>query len=293
MTLAIEAPAEGRRKAWIFALAMMAAILAVNLAAHLWRVQGHEPPEYGKWSGVLEVERKIRLLREFAREGPVDALILSSSMGDLGISAQVLTQEMSALLGRPFRVFNFSMGGADLGTYPILYRLARIAARPREVWVVSPVSLVHDKIHAGSLDDKLILGSVGHYAEVPYLLPVSYELFQIPIVRRAPAIRDAGMYLRFENRPVTNLDLYDINRFGDTVSWLYNVQQYGHGDKLMADHRSEGLKFSAPISTDERSRHLGLYLTRRAITSLEDLRDRTREDGATIKLMAIDLACGP
>src|SRR5260221_3100004 len=99
MTLAIEAPAEGRRKAWIFALAMMAAILAVNLAAHLWRVQGHEPPEYGKWSGVLEVERKIRLLREFAREGPVDALILSSSMGDLGISAQVLTQEMSALLG--------------------------------------------------------------------------------------------------------------------------------------------------------------------------------------------------
>src|SRR5688572_16326870 len=98
----------------IYLLALATALAAANIAAALWRVQGKEPAEYATWTGVLEVERKVRLLREFAREGDVDVLVLSSSMGDYGISAETLTREISAAKGMPFRVFNFSMGGADL-----------------------------------------------------------------------------------------------------------------------------------------------------------------------------------
>src|SRR5258708_19757058 len=92
--------------------------------------------------GVLEVERKLRLLREFAKEGRVDALVLSSSMGDLGISGEVLSRELTAHYGKPFLVFNFSMGGADLGSYPLLYRLARLAANPGPISILSPLSTI-------------------------------------------------------------------------------------------------------------------------------------------------------
>ena len=102
------------RSSWRVAAAFIATIavvfVAVNVAATRVRFTGFTLPEYGIWSGVLELEEKIRLLEAFAREGPVDALIVSSSMGDLGVSAETLTQELSTRHGRAFRVFNFSIG---------------------------------------------------------------------------------------------------------------------------------------------------------------------------------------
>ncbi|HET7731202.1 MAG TPA: hypothetical protein VFK48_14325 [Usitatibacter sp.] len=279
-----------RRLAAAFVLAVAAAVLAVNLAAHFWRVQGKPPPEYATWSGVIEVERKIGLLREFAAAGEVDALILSSSMGDLGISAEVLTRELTAHLGRPFRVFNFSMGGADLTTYPELYRLARLAARPREVWIVQPVSNPGDKIREGSLDEKLLKGPVGRYESVPFMLPLSYGFFQIPVVRNAPAIRDAGMYLRFANRPVSNLDLYDINPYGDTVSWLYNVPQYEHGTKLVVDRRREILGFAVAKSEADARKHSAIYFSNRSLAAIDEIKGLARRDGAAIRIVAHDMA---
>src|SRR5258708_32118235 len=90
--------------------AMLAIVAGVNLVLPHLTLYGIAMPEYGTWMGVIEVERKVRLLRDFAHEGEADALILSSSTGDLGLSAEVLTRELSPPSPRTFRVFTFCIG---------------------------------------------------------------------------------------------------------------------------------------------------------------------------------------
>lgn len=280
-----------RRLAFAFGAIALVVVAAANVAAHLWRIDGRAPPEYGTWSGVLQLERKMRLLQAFAAQGPVDALVLSSSMGDHGIAAEVLTREMSAHLGRPFRVFNFSMGGADLATYSRLYRLARVVSRPRELWIVSPVSGPPQAVREGTLDHKLIHGPVSAYGRVPLLLPASYAFHQVPIVRQAPALRDAALHGAFRNRPVTNLDLYDINASGDTLSFLYNVTQYEHGAKARIDRRDEVVTFET-LRGEAAQRKYAMYFVPRTLEALEDLRAAAAADGVPMKIVAFDSAAG-
>jgi hypothetical protein len=285
----VQPTAHGR--AALFAAMAMVVVVAANIAADRWRVDGREPPEYGTWSGVLELERKMQLLDEYASEGVVDALVLSSSMGDQGISAEVLTQDMSAYLGRTFRVFNFSMGGADLTSYAALYRLATVVSRPREIWIVSPVSGPAQAIDEGSLDDKLTRGAVAGYASVPGLLSASYRFHQLPIVRRAPAIRDAGLHLKFAARPVTNLDLYEISAAGDTISWLYNVSQYKHRTSALTARREEIMGF-VTLRGKAAAHKYAMYFTPRTKDALEQLKQAAAADGALIRLVAFDSAAG-
>src|SRR6185436_15592920 len=84
------------------------------------------------------LEQKLRLLATFASEGPVDAVVVGSSVADYGFSAERFGQAMSARLGREYRAFNFSTGAAEASTFPKLYRLIRTVARPRTLIVVSP-----------------------------------------------------------------------------------------------------------------------------------------------------------
>src|SRR5262249_30264092 len=76
------------------------------------RIRGNALPEYATWTGIPTLEHKLRLLRDFKNQGPVDAIIIGSSIPDHGISAAVLSQRLSASYGRQFRVFNLSTGGA-------------------------------------------------------------------------------------------------------------------------------------------------------------------------------------
>src|SRR5579864_2625095 len=72
-------------------------VLLGFLVANVWVSRlGAALPNYASWTGVEPLERKLGLLREFARQGQVDALILSSSVGDFGISAEVLSRDLSA-----------------------------------------------------------------------------------------------------------------------------------------------------------------------------------------------------
>lgn len=268
----------------IYLLALATVLVTANIAAALWRVQGKEPAEYATWTGVLEVERKVRLLREFAREGDVDVLVLSSSMGDYGISAETLTREISAAKGRPFRVFNFSMGGADLTSYPLLYRLARMVARPKEIWVASPVSTspVQGK---GGIDDLLLRGPVGRALDFPWLLPLEYAYRDLALVRNAAAIRDWVVYRGFPNRAKSNLDLYEINRHGDTRSWLYNPPEYENGLKHMERHIDHVMKFVRQPNAVEHRKHHVLYFSPRMMSALNDLKALAGADGASITVI--------
>jgi len=124
----------------LFAGVLAVVLVAANLIVANVRVGGLPLPDYATWTGVMEIEEKLRLLETFAGNGEVDALIVTSSLGDYGVSAETLTHELSALHGRPFRVFNFGIGGADIVTYASLYRLARLSAKPKQVWLVAPLS---------------------------------------------------------------------------------------------------------------------------------------------------------
>jgi hypothetical protein len=272
----------------IYLCALSIVIVGADIGAALWRVHGKEPPEYGTWTGVLEVERKIRLLREFAREGEVDALILSSSMGDLGISAEVLSREISAGLGRSFRVFNFSMGGADFTTYPLLYRLARLACKPKQIWIVTPVST--NPVQKDSLDEKLLAGPVGSSRNLPILLPLSFAFHDLALVRNAAAIRDAAIYQSFAHRPISNLDLYDINPHGDTRSWLYNVTEYEGFAKHRQNRHDHIMKFVRQPNAEQHRLHHRIYFSPRTLGAIADMRSLASRDNAAITLIAFETA---
>lgn len=274
----------------LYVVVFSAVLVAANIGASLWRVQGQEPPEYGTWTAVLEVERKIRLLRDFAREGDVDALILSSSMGDHGISASVLSRDISAGLGRPFRVFNFSMGGADLTTYPMLYRFATLVAHPKEIWIVSPVSNTPLQPKANSLDQQLLDGPIGSTRKLPILLPLSFAFHNIALVRNAAPLRDWIFYGRFAHRPISNLDLYDINQYGDTLSWIYNVPLYVYGEKRRVDRYDEIMKFVRQPNAKGDEQHHEIYFPSRMLEAVTEMRSLAADDGANIKLIAFDTA---
>ncbi|MEP7068150.1 MAG: hypothetical protein ABI789_02870 [Usitatibacter sp.] len=268
-----------------------AAVLAsVNFGVSLWRVQGKAPPEYGTWTGVLQVERKIRLLHEFCRDEPVDALILSSSMGDLGVSADVLTHEISAALGRKYRVFNFGMGGADFSTYPLLYRFARMVCKPKEIWVVAPAST--NPGQKDSLDDILLKGPVGHLLEWTPLLRLSFELHDIALARNAAAIRDFALNASFVHRPITNLDLYEIDPYGDTVSWLYNPTEGERRATHRINRHDHIMKFVRQPNAEGHRQHHRLYFSDRTLGAVYDLRDLAKRDHATLTVVPFDTATG-
>lgn len=105
-----------------------------------------ELPTYGVWTGIRPIEEKIGKLEIFAKEGPVDALILGSFVADFGFSAELYSELMFEKLGRPYRVFNFSTGAVNLVTIPKLYRIARTVVRPKAIFLINPVQFKRSEI---------------------------------------------------------------------------------------------------------------------------------------------------
>ena len=267
-------------------------LVVANLALSSLRVRGGMPlPDYATWSGALEVERKLRLLGDFARNGPVDVLIVSSSLGDHGISAATLNEPKPGRQARPLRAFNFSLGGSDLPTYPMMYRLARLVAKPREVWLVVPLVGPRIEIVPGSLDEQLLRGPLSRY-EARGLLGLSHRFHELPMVRFAPALRDAAMNGGFPNRPVTSVDYYHIDSAGDMVSWVYNPQQYEVGTKLAAARRLEASLFVSQPDAAEAKNIRAVYFHERAMAGIRELRDELRADGVRLTIIAFDHAVG-
>jgi len=76
--------------------------------------------------------------RELRPGGELDAIVVGSSIVDFGFSAELFSKLMSAHLGREYRMFNFASGGAEPRTLPALYRFARLAGKPKAVFVLAP-----------------------------------------------------------------------------------------------------------------------------------------------------------
>ena len=268
-------------------VAFVAAFAAIVFAANFFTARGvHWSLDlpHAQWSGVLEIEIKLKLLEQFAREGPVDAIVVSSSLGDYGISAQTLTGELSRRYGRPFRVFNFSTGGADIPTYPMLYRLARLAAKPKEVWVAAPVSAGGG---GNEFDRHMLVGPFSRWDRLPGLLRASRAAYEIPLVRFAPVIRDILLNAHFPERHLP--DTYPINAFGDTVSWLHVADQYALAPANVAQRRAQVLGFENGDAAAH-EKYLAFFFGPRAIEAIERLREEAARDEARVVVVALDYA---
>ena len=267
----------------------------INAGISSLRINGEPLPEYGTWTGIATLERKLCILREFASQGPVDAIILGSSMSDHGLSAAVLSHDLSVAYGKPFRVFNLSTGGAEICTFPLLYRLARTVAKPKQIWIAFPVEQKAGDgydVNPRAPDYALLQAPAGTALRHPFLLPLSFRLFQVPIVRHATALRDLATHGKFVNRPTSLMDVYDFDAFGDTRGFLYFS-----GAQPFEAHRHNrrnlvlSLARQYAAAPDERAK-TDTYFSRSALDAIAQIRAFAAHDHFSITILAHDTAAG-
>lgn len=272
-----------------FGLAFLAVLLLANAAADQPAL-----PDYGTWTGVVPLEQKLRLLEHFARAGPVDALVLSSSLGDHGLSVAALSEEMGRSRGQPWRAFNFSSGGADIPSCLLLYRLARTVARPRLVMVATPADRsIGDAPNPRGPESVLAQAPVGAVVRHPPALLLARWFWSLPLVRGAAPLRDYAIHGRFAGVPASHSDFYPLSEEGDTLN--YNLDVSGRE----AAHRARSgreetlaecfLAYSKARTPDERRR---VFLSDRTVDALAELARLARRDGARLMLVANDSTAG-
>jgi len=276
-------------------IASILTIVGINYSVSNLRVRGVPLPEYGTWTGIVPLEHKLRLLRDFASRGPVDALIVGSSISDHGVSAAVLSRDLSAAYGRPFRVFNLSTGGAEINTFPILYRLARAVAKPRQIWIVFPVEQrIRDDydLNPNGPNYFVLHARAGAVLRYPLLLALSFRVFQFPVVRNATALRDLGIYGRFVNRPGSHMDVYDEDVFGDTRGFL----AYSSAEpfsKSAAFRRETVLSLASRYAAaPDDGAKTDIYFSRSGLHAIAEVRAMAARDHCSIRIFAHDTAAG-
>lgn len=269
------------------ALALVAAALFVGVLVTANAICSRHPlPNYGAWTGIEPLEDKLDLLTEFSREGPVDALLLGSSIVDFGFSAERFSELMTEELGREYRAFNFATGGAEPRTLPKLYRLARTVAVPQCVFViVPPEPKLYEEERAVGPDNALLGAPIGEVLRNPYLLPVSRRLWTTPLARNAPAARDYLMYGELRGqRPELP---YPFSDHGDLVSYLmtWDLAQLPalqvHNERAVAafdSAQSDGV-----VTLDAKLSH---FFAAVDIAALRELRELVEADNGKLVLVS-------
>jgi hypothetical protein len=273
---------------------MLLVLIGANVFVSRLRIHGEALPDYASWTGIVTLEQKLRMLQDFARQGEVDALILSSSIGDYGLSAEVLSRELSAP-GKPFRVFNFSTGGASAPTYPMLYRLARLVARPKQIWIVYPVEPnMGDEVRKGSPDYSMLQAPLGSALRWPLSLPLSFEFFDLPLVRHAGALRDAVVSGSFVHRPVSHADFVEFSSHGDSLGYGYYNADPATIRRDVQLRREGVLSLAsawAAAGLDEHARS-AVYFSGRWLDAIAEMRSLAARDKCPIRLIAHDTSSG-
>ncbi len=245
-------------------------------------------PEYASWTGIRPLEEKLQKLGRFSSRGPVDALVIGSSISDFGLSAKLLSEQIAARTGKPYRVFNFSTGGTELVTTPTLYRMARTVSKPRTLLLSLPYEIKRsDTLDPASPDFILRKAPIGTAIAHPWLFPVEKRLFDIPLVRYAAPFRDRLVFGRFAHLPAQGSDLYWMDDFGDTVSFSYQTSEADI--KTLRGLRKVAIPLTKhQMSTWSQRAKLEHYLNDVDIDAMTQLRKLTAADGCQIVIVAHD-----
>lgn len=242
-------------------------------------------PEYGTWTGLRAFEAKLRKLDAFARQGPVDAVVLGSSVADMGFSAERYGELASSQLGRPYRAFNLATGGAEVMTFPKLYRLMRTVAHPRTVLLVLPSGIRRSNQAAIDGPDYFLDQAPVHRTLRPqWLLDLDHLLWSMPLIHDASPARDELLYGKFVHLPGEGVDLYRAGPLGDRTGYTYET--------TAADlaHYREIYETQAPPmkdgSTKSIQEQLAYYFDLPDIDAMSELRTVAESDGIELIVVA-------
>lgn len=182
-------------------------------------------PTYGAWTGNVPLENKIKLLRQFAADGPIDAVVMGSSSADQGFSAQTFSTEMSHRLGRPVRVFNMATGAGDWQMFPILYQLTRLYAAPQRLYILHSVNTGtgndHLALNTPWPDGQFMHSSAGRFFKSPTLYKISAAFWLSSLINDGGAARDLFLYGIYRNAPSSSLLNYPASAYGDKISHMF------------------------------------------------------------------------
>jgi hypothetical protein len=208
-------------------------VVVVIIASANFLISHADMLGYGVWTGIRPIEDKIKKLEEFAKGGQVDAIALGSSICDFGFSAELYSKLMSEKLGRPYRVFNFSTGGAELITMPFLYRIARTAVKPKAIFLTIPVQFKRSEdILPNNPDYILSHAPIGAGRNDAILLQLSKFAWNLPIVSKSAALRDLIMFRDSRNLTVEGMDFYKVTAYGDRISYLAGTTSLDYMSRL-------------------------------------------------------------
>lgn len=266
---------------------LIAAIPAAIFGLNTYLVRANLP-NYGSWTGIRPIESKIDLLEKFAKEGQVDAIVLGSSIADFGFSAEMYSSLMSKELGRKYRAFNFSSGGAELRTLPYLYRFMRTVALPKELILVIPAQQkIAEEIARLSPDFTLLNSPVADYLDNQKKLNFSKALWEYPFLKFAPAMRDNIIFGNYKNlQSKIGSEAYALSDNGDRksylVTWLAgDLPKYRDSSETLVSPLSEEVQRSNSI--EKRESH---FFANRDLNALSELRSMAEADGVKIRLVS-------
>ncbi len=228
----------------------------------------------------------------FAQQGSADLVLFGSSLVDHGVSAEALSQDLSAYYGRPFRVFNFSTGGGDHKTFPLIYRLMRTIAKPKGLLYLYPGSQgTSERIVPRTPEYIMFKAPVGEALWQQQLVDFSAALWRQPLVAKASAARDLFLYGELVNRPKSHLDSYRISESGDTISYFFNQHKLNPTNTLKGQRDLiEGAARCAKPEDDKDCWQA--FLSHKDRDALEEVRAMAAVDGTAITVMRHDRALG-
>ena len=251
------------------------------------------PVATNSWTGVGTLEDKLDMFARFARHGPVDAVLLGSSIVDFGVSAEALSDEVSRQSGKPYRVFNFSTGAATLKTFPVLYRLVRTTTKPKALFLIIPVEPDRGDVLSPKTPEAIMLRSpIASSLHNPFRLALSAEIWALPVVRFASPLRDLALYGNYNNRVATHADIYELGVHGDMLSFTVNTDREGFL-KASEERKNYVLKrkqYSTSLSSENGQTAQTTYLSEYAVKDLQELANLARNDGVSLMVIAHDRA---
>ena len=273
----------------IFVFSAVGAFLLANFLTSIARL-----PRYASWTGITTLEDKLDVFGRFARHGPVDAVLLGSSIVDFGVSAEALSDEVSRQSGKPYRVFNFSTGAATFKTFPVLYRLVRTRTKPKALFLIVPVERDWGKVLSPRTPEAILLRSpIASSLYNPFRLALSAEIWALPVVRFASPLRDLALYGNYNNRVATHADLYQLGAHGDTLSFTVNTDREGFlkASEERKDYVLKRNQYSPPLSSKQNGQTAQTtYLSEHGVKDLQELANLARNDGVSLMVIAHDRA---
>ncbi|ALU91405.1 hypothetical protein Hrubri_4259 [Herbaspirillum rubrisubalbicans M1] len=251
-------------------------------------------PTYGAWTGNVPLENKIKLLREFAANGPIDAVVMGSSSADQGFSAQTFSAEMSHRLGRPVRVFNMATGAGDWQMFPILYQLTRLYAAPKQLYILHSVNTGTGNDHLAPNtpwpDGQFMHSSAGRFLKRPTLHKISAALWLSSLINDGGAARDLFLYGIYRNAPSSSLLNYPASAYGDKISHMFM-----HDPKDFNSYRAtleRTVIKSAALLLDQSTPHdctsSNPFFSKDDLSAIAELRMLLSRDGVKLTAVAHD-----